>query len=328
MAMTSVMTQCAYQGEADLDAIASLINLCNAVDQLDRGTSVPELREDYADPDFDPANDLKLWRDDAGRLLATASFWRSQIEGRFNGYLNFCVHPDARQGPLAAQILTWAEQYCRTCAQAAPLPGELQISMRETETTRIALCQQQGYSLIREFYRMARSLADPIPRSVLPDGYRIRQVDCEGDGEAWVDMFNQSFIDHWNHEPMTLKQYRYYTSMVEYEPQLDQVVVSPDGTLTAFCYCKIHSRDNQRKGSQEGWINVLGTRRGYRKQGLGRAILQSGLHQLKQAGMETALLGVDSMNPSGALKLYQSVGFQQQHTSCVYQKRVYHPPNP
>ena len=44
--------------------------------------------------------------------------------------------------------------------------------------------------------------------------------------------------------------------------------------------------------------------------GLGRSLLLHGLHSLRSAGMETALLGVDSESPTGANKLYESVGFR------------------
>ena len=62
-----------YQNEADLAAIADLINACEAVDRLDEGTSVAELKEDFANPDFDLVKDLRLWRDGEGKLLASAA---------------------------------------------------------------------------------------------------------------------------------------------------------------------------------------------------------------------------------------------------------------
>lgn len=67
---------------------------------------------------------------------------------------------------------------------------------------------------------------------------------------------------------------------------------------------------------------MLGTRRGFRKLGLGRAMLLSGLQALQQAGVETALLGVDSENPSGALHLYESAGFRQMDTVIVQSKEI------
>src|SRR3712207_8299806 len=51
--------------------------------------------------------------------------------------------------------------------------------------------------------------------------------------------------------------------------------------------------------------------RSYRKIGLGRALLLAGLHRLKADGMETAALGVDAENPTGALGLYESTGFMK-----------------
>ncbi len=51
-------------------------------------------------------------------------------------------------------------------------------------------------------------------------------------------------------------------------------------------------------------------------------MLLSGMHALKAAGVETAKLGVDSWNPSGALRLYESVGFSKLHTRIFYVKDV------
>ncbi|MCY7279216.1 MAG: GNAT family N-acetyltransferase, partial [Phormidesmis sp. CAN_BIN44] len=59
--LESVFTARSSVDEADLQAIVDLINACDAVDQLDQGTSVEELRLDFADPDFDIARDIRLW---------------------------------------------------------------------------------------------------------------------------------------------------------------------------------------------------------------------------------------------------------------------------
>jgi ribosomal protein S18 acetylase RimI-like enzyme len=67
---------------------------------------------------------------------------------------------------------------------------------------------------------------------------------------------------------------------------------------------------------------MLGTRRGFRRIGLGRAMLLAGLNQLKIAGMEMAKIGVDADNPNGALQLYESVGFRKVHTNISYFKYV------
>ncbi|RUT08977.1 hypothetical protein DSM106972_010300 [Dulcicalothrix desertica PCC 7102] len=51
-------------------------------------------------------------------------------------------------------------------------------------------------------------------------------------------------------------------------------------------------------------------------------MLLSGLHCLKQAGVDTVRLGVDADNPNGALRLYESVGFQKVYTSINFLRDV------
>jgi ribosomal protein S18 acetylase RimI-like enzyme len=51
-------------------------------------------------------------------------------------------------------------------------------------------------------------------------------------------------------------------------------------------------------------------------------MLLQGLHRLREATMETALLGVDSENPNQAKSLYDSVGFQVKESSVTYQKQL------
>ena len=138
--------------------------------------------------------------------------------------------------------------------------------------------------------------------------------------ERWVDMFNWSFIDHWNHHPLNLENHRHWLASPKYKADRDLVALAPDGTYAAFCFCWIDPDDNARNNRKEGWIDILGTRRGYRKIGLGTAMLLKGMRLLKDEGMDTAVLGVDAENPSGALRLYESVGFANVRTSVTYSK--------
>ena len=42
------------------------------------------------------------------------------------------------------------------------------------------------------------------------------------------------------------------------------------------------------------------------------------LRRLKGAGMEDAMLGVDAENPTGALGLYEGLGFEVDHRSQIF----------
>jgi mycothiol synthase len=310
-----------YAGEADLPMIADLLNACEAIDRLDAGTSVEELRQEFADPDWDLNRDIYLWEDET-RLLGFGAVWVLPPSENHSGFLWFNVHPTVRGSALENQILAWSEQRMREVAHERGVCVNLQTGARVGHHYRVSLLEQHGFVRERYFYRMTRSLAEPIPTAQFPEGFSVRHVDCDRDAEAWVEMFNQSFIDHWNHHPLTIAQFKHYRTEPDYNPALDRIAIAADGTFAAFFTGQIYLKDNQRNGRNEGWINVLGTRRGFRRLGLGRAMLLSGLEQLKAIGVETALLGVDSKNPSGALRLYESVGFTQLHTSISYTKEV------
>lgn len=313
-----------YQNERDLDAIADLINLCNTVDELEQGTSPNELRQSFTNPSFNPQQDTRIWEDETGQMIAYCNIYISEAgnEPKDDADFNFYVRPTARSGTLERDIFAWVEARAQEVRRERQKTVALVATARSNRAERIALLERQGFQPCRYFFRMARSLAEPIQEPQLPQGFILRNSNPNVDAPTWVEMFNQTFIDHWNHRDLTLEQLNHELKDPNYNSELDFIAIAPDKTFAAFCYCHISPEENARSGRNEGWIAVLGVRRGFRKQGLGRAMLLAGLHALKTAGVETAKLGVDADNPNGALKLYKSVGFYPLHTTVVYRKNL------
>lgn len=311
-----------YTGEADLVLIANLVNACEAVDQLGGGTSVEELRQQFADPSSDPYQNVQLWQAPAGELLACANLWVPPAnETELSGFLNLAVHPEARDRGLESQLLAWGETRLRQIGQTMNAPLRLRAGCRNNRPDRIALLEGHGFRLDRTFYRMARSLTESIPTAPPPPGFVVRELH-PSEVMAWVDLFNQSFQDHWNHHDMTLESRQHWMDSPDYQADLDLVAVAPDGRFAALCWGFIHPADNARQGCKEGWIGDLGTHPDYRRMGLGRALLVAGMERLRQAGMETALLSVDTQNVNQALHLYESVGFQQRYAILNYVREL------
>ncbi|MGD2184257.1 GNAT family N-acetyltransferase [Lusitaniella coriacea] len=318
------LTARSYQDERDLDAIANLINLCNTVDELEQGTSSNELRQSFTNPSFNPQQDTRIWEDETGQIIGYCNIYISEASNdpKDDADFNFYVRPTAQGGTLERDIFAWVEARAEEVRRERQKTINLVATARSDRAERIALLKRQGFQPWRYFFRMARSLAEPIPEPQFPQGFILRNPNPKIDAPAWVEMFNQTFIDHWNHHDLTLEQLNHELKNPNYNSQLDFVAISPENTFTAFCYCHINPEENTRSGRNEGWIGALGVRRGFRKQGLGRAMLLVGLHALKTAEVETAKLGVDADNPNGALQLYKSVGFHQLQTNIVYRKNL------
>jgi mycothiol synthase len=166
---------------------------------------------------------------------------------------------------------------------------------------------------------MRRSLSEPLPPAELPAGYTLRALRGDEELAAWVEAFNESFVDAWDFHPQTLEDARHFLRGDPcYRRELDLVAEASDGTIAAFCLSTINPAENERHERLEGGIRLLGTRRGHRGQGLGRAMLLAGLHLLRDEGMESAWLGVDSSSPTGATRLYESAGFFVEHNYAMW----------
>ncbi len=319
--MTTVtITMRPYAGEGDLQPIADLHNRCAAFDGLNDYMSVGELGMDLSMPSFDQARDLQVWGDSGGRLLGYGRLWVAESDQGLGGRLWLHVAPEARDLDLEPQIIGWAEERMREVGRERGKPATLRSGAVAGQAERIALLERHGFSADRYFFTMDRPLDAPIEEAALPAGFTLRYMDKAQDVEAWAAMFNQSFIDHWNHVPLTVEELRHWLTAPTYRPELDLIAVAPDGTLAAFCYCEINPDENAHTGRSDGWVRVIGTRRGFRKLGLGRAMLLAGLRVLRAAGVENARLGVDADNPTGALRLYESVGFHKTETRISYRK--------
>jgi GNAT superfamily N-acetyltransferase len=314
-----------YAGEADVQPITNLLNLCDAVDQQDDNYDAEDLRLEFSDPQLDPTRDLQVWADDDGRLVGFAQTWipaAHEGDSHVDGFLYFRVHPEARGGALERDILAWGEERLREVGRERGLPVKMRTGACEHVAYWRGFFEVQGFTPQRYFFTMRRPLDQPIPEPQFPAGYTLRHVTNDADVEQWTDLFNLSFIDHWNFHPTTVEARRHWLQHPNYLPERDLVAIAPDGTFAAFCFCDINQADNTRNARNEGWIATLGTRRGYRKIGLGRALLLAGMHKLKADGVTTAKLGVDAESPTGALGLYESVGFERELVRIVYGKEV------
>lgn len=318
------LTMRPYTGDADLPKIADLLNLCARVDDLDCYASLDTLRIEYSEPSFNAAQNVRLWEDAHGELIGYAGLWLPESGEEQAGYFWFQVHPQARGDRLEAEMLHWANSRMQEEQQVRGIPMRLRSGAREHLTERRALLEHWGFTSDRCFLNMRRNLGSDqiLPEPQLPPGFTVRTIETEEDVTAWVDLYNQSFIDHWNYHPLTLEDHRHGLTHPDYRSDLDLVAIAPDGTFAALCHCFIDTAENRQLGRQEGWIGQLGTRRGFRRMGLGRAMLLTGLHRLQAAGMEVARLGVDSENPNQALHLYESGGFHKQFAWFAYIRDV------
>jgi mycothiol synthase len=317
---TLTISSRSYTGEADLPAIVAMLNACEAADRVNESVTIEDLRTEFAMPEVDVARDLRLWVDADDTLLGFGQIWFHAKAEDPDSFLWYKVRPDARDGDLEGQIVAWGERRTREAAQESDVRLRFRAMAHATEPERIAFLEREGFVVDRYFQRMARPLDTAVAAPQLPEGFRLAAG--PHDPAAWAALFNESFVDHWNHEPWTAEKVQHWQSEPNYQPNVDLVVIAPDGTLAAFCWGGLDPEINANSGLQEGHIGLLGSRRGYRGIGLGRAILHAGLRALAAAGAQSAWLSVDADSPTGATRLYESAGFRTTSQRMLYRKEL------
>lgn len=305
--------------------IVDLIQLNEPTFQLDEDTLVFDLQRFFDAPNVDKARDLKLWRDSNGKLIGFGQLLIAGQNEELEGYLYFDVHPTQSSGFLGSEILQWSEQRICEIGKELSLPIKLHTRSRDARNLRQILLEKQGFTTERSFLTMACLLNQPFSSSNLPTGFRLQQLSGEQDIQGWVQLFNESFIDHWDHHELTVTTVSSWFKNPHYKPELNLIAVAPDGTFAAFCVGYINQEENSHTCCNQGWVKLLGTRRGFRKLGLGRAILLACMKQLQALGIEQVKLGVDAESLTSATRLYESVGFQTVNTWLSYVKEIHLP---
>jgi len=88
--------------------------------------------------------------------------------------------------------------------------------------------------------------------------------------------------------------------------------------VAAYTLSSAYTQDWRAQGYTQGWTGLLGVRPDWRGRGLAPALLAAALRAFAADGMHKAGLDVDTGNASGALRLYEGMGYRVEHTSITW----------
>lgn len=300
----------------DYALLDEFFRVCEKADTIDLDLHRHALKDQQTTDQFQIALDAE------NRVQGFARLHCSEVEGLTEGRYWYYLLPSAPNQALATDFLHWAEQ--QTLQQSAKNGhscSRLSTGSRLDHPTRFEFLAANSFTRERYFFTMKLALDDIPPAPALPAGYTLRSATL-ADIEPYTALHNLSFQEHWNAPPISADELRAEKLEPEYRPDLDILAVASDGTLASFCTATIEPM--KREGIEEivGFIASLGTDPAHRSRGLGRALLLHNLHTLRELGMSKADISVDAANPTGALRLYEGVGFQTFETWLVYFKSL------
>ncbi|MBO0912820.1 MULTISPECIES: GNAT family N-acetyltransferase [Streptomyces] len=213
---------------------------------------------------------------------------------------------------IGTTLLAWQEArgLQHLAASDTTLPGWLAAGAQDHATPAIRLLETHGYERARWWMELELDLEAPLAEPPPAPGVRFVPY-----GEEWTERaraaMNDSFRDHWGNQPVTAAEWASGHRLEAFRPDLPLLAVTPDThegeRVVGFVFVDVAPDEWPLRGGPFGYITALGVRRDARGQGLARTLLAHVLRALREAGLEHAVLDADS--PTGALGLYQSLGF-------------------
>lgn len=306
---------------ADAPAIHACDLRIAAADHPRYTTPLEEIEEDFGHSYVDAASDSLVAVDTSGRVLAWGVTILSPGQDTLVRSILFGgVDPEFRGRGLGRQLLRWQQE--RGLQQLASsdksLPGWLVLSADDTAETAKRLAERNGFSAARYFLELRRDLASTIPTVELDEGLRIEEFSAER-SEATRLSRNDAFRDHWGSQPTTDEQWASFVGSSVFRPDLSFLAIDAEQDAVAgFVLCSVNEEDWPGQGFSSAYIDLVGVARDWRRRGIAPALLAHTLEAIAAAGLDAAVLDVDSDSPTGALGLYEGLGFVQSHRTINY----------
>lgn len=297
---------------ATMDDLETAVDMFNACSQIQIGAdefTVEEYRSEWESPGFDLENATRAVFTPDGQLVGLVEVWdlanppvKIWVWGR--------VHPDFEGMGIGTMLMDWAEQRARQAI--ARVPDGIQVTMQSGTVSTYAppkhLFARQGMKPNRHFWRMAIDLAGDIPQPIWPKGITVQTFADKHDLRAVYKAVDEAFRDHWgyvsNEETEALQRWQHFIEADEsFDPELWFLAMDGD-EIAAISLCRHKITDDP----EMGFVDTLGVRRPWRRQGLALALLHHSFTEIKKRGQKRAGLGVDAASLTGATRLYEKAG--------------------
>jgi mycothiol synthase len=292
--------------EDDIPALCAMLNTCAIAEIGAPDQDENDIRSYLDMPGFSVESDTRIVLAPGGAFAGYAEFWNIQ-EPKVRPFLWARVHPDFRGQSIGTYLLRWAEQRSARVIEAAPQGARVSLRGSTISTNMPAqdLFRNEGYFEVRSFYRMLIEMETPPPDPTWPDGITVRIV--ENTREAMHAAFvanEEAFQDHWGFLPISFDTWWHWIQNdAAFDPSL--LFVALDGeTIAGTCFCRFKTNEDPAMG----WVDDLGVRRPWRRQGIALALLHHAFGELYRRGQRKVGLGVDAQSLTGATRLYEKAG--------------------
>ena len=311
-----------FRGESDYGPMLAVIEASKVVDQDEWSQSLDDIERNYRYlRNCDPFADM-IFAEIEGQVVGYGrTWWEDERKGDRVCNLFTNMTPDQRGKGIRRAMLRWLETRARAVSDGNPTKSAefLQSWASEHEHDAKGLLESEGYETVRWEYEMVRSLTDPIHSAPLPEGIEIRPV-TDADAEKIFAAASEAFADHWGvtswFDADSLKEWREGPT---WNPALWKIAWDGDrvvGTVLNF----VDEKENVEYARKRGYTEAICVLKPWRGRGVAKALITESMRMHKGMGMTETAHGVDTQNPTGALQLYEGLGYRPRKTHLTFRK--------
>ncbi|MQA15427.1 MAG: mycothiol synthase [Pseudonocardiaceae bacterium] len=176
----------------------------------------------------------------------------------------------------------------------------------------VRLADRAGMRRARELWQLRRSLTDPVPSRLLPEGLSLRAFVPGSDERAVVEVNNRAFAWHPEQSGWEVEDLQLRGGEPWFDPAGFLLAVDGADRLHGFHWTKVHPGP-----PPAGEVYVLAVDPDAQSGGLGAALTAAGLEHLRERGLPEALLYSEADN-AAAIRMYRKLGFTHHHTDVEF----------
>jgi mycothiol synthase len=312
-----------YAGAADISDLVRLQNAEWEADGVRMRQSVDEKTAWLRHPNesFDPGRDVRIAELDGRAVAFAESGWVDTTDGLREYRSGGAVDPSFRRRGIGTVLLADRIAAARVldATYTGDRPRVFGTHVDQRNVAGAALAVRFGFEPARWFFDMERSIEGDLPEvEPLPEGLELRPMSADQGWQLWL-ADHEAFRDHWGGHDASEESFRRWRESPEFDPTM--FLLAWDGDeIAGGVLNTIYAEENVALGLRRGWLESVFTRRAWRRRGLARNLIVRSFHLLRARGLTSAALGVDADNPSGALGLYESVGFAVTERSTAWRR--------
>jgi mycothiol synthase len=310
-----------FRGPEDYAGMATLINDVVAEEGEGEPTTADTIATQYAHLQrSDKAKDMMMVADPDGRLVAyTRVGWNDVSEG-YRAY-HIVFHAVSEITGLADRVLEWGVARATELANADEHADRRLVTWStDGSNDERAIRAVGGFEPYAWSAVMVRPHLRDIPDAALPSGVDIRPVEDRHLRAIWESDI-EAFRDHHGYVEQDETDWAKFRDEAGLGTALWQVAWAGD-IVVGQVRTRVNEGEAELRRRRRAWTEDISTRREWRGQGVASALIAASLRQLASLGFDEAALGVDLDNPTGALSVYERLGFQVALRVTEYERRL------